>query len=204
MGLKRKVKNRVGNILIFMGIIFVAFSAFQIFKWRMYQNEAVLNLLGKEDIPVMELTAGEEKKNKLQEISLEETKILIPAIKVNALVRGGTNKEELKKGPGIYEKSPMPSQEGGNVCIAGHRTTYGAWFRNVDKLREGDEVILEYQGNKYIYKVERVFVVEKNDWSVTKPTGYSAITLTSCHPLRSSKQRIVVRGRLERVEKNTI
>jgi LPXTG-site transpeptidase (sortase) family protein len=47
--------------------------------------------------------------------------------------------------------------------------------------------------------VEKVFIIEKNDWSVTLPQGYSALTLTSCHPLNSSKQRIVVRCRLDNV-----
>jgi sortase A len=90
----------------------------------------------------------------------------------------------------------LPDLAGSNVCIAGHRTTYGAWFRHVDKLEEGDEILLDYDGTSYAYQVEKVFIVAKNDWSITEAVGYSALTLTSCHPLRSSKQRIVVRAKL--------
>ena len=124
----------------------------------------------------------------------------IPKLKVRAGVVKGTSKEELKEGPGLYDISPLVTKEGGNVCIAGHRTTYGAWFRNVDKLMAGDDIFIEFGGLRYNYKVERVSIVAKNDWSVTKPTGYSALTLTACHPLKSAKQRIVVRAKLEKTE----
>ncbi|MGI6705157.1 MAG: class E sortase [Clostridia bacterium] len=123
--------------------------------------------------------------------------IEIPKIKVQAAVIDGTSQRHLKKGPGLYEISPLPDDEDGNVLIAGHRTTYGAWFRHVDKLKEGDEIVLKFNGREYRYRVERVFIVEKNDWSVTEATGYPAFTLTACHPPRSARQRIVVRARLE-------
>lgn len=125
-----------------------------------------------------------------------ELVISIPAIKVHAAVVKGTTREMLKKGPGLYEKSPLPDIEGGNVCIAGHRTTYGAWFKNLDKLKKGDEIILEYKEKKYRYSVERVFIVDKKDWSVTETVGYGAITLTACHPRGSARERIVARGKL--------
>lgn len=124
----------------------------------------------------------------------------IPKLKVRAGVIKGTSKEELKEGPGLYEISPLVTQEGGNVCIAGHRDVYGAWFLNVDKLIAGDDIFIELNGFKYNYKVEKVFIVAKNDWSVTKPTGYSSLTLTTCHPLKSSKQRMIVRAKLEKTE----
>lgn len=127
--------------------------------------------------------------------------IEIPKIKVQAAVIDGTTQRHLKKGPGLYEISPLPDDEEGNVLVAGHRTTYGAWFRHVDKLKEGDDILLKFNGLEYLYKVERVFIVEKNDWSVTEPTGYPALTLTACHPLGSARQRIVVRGRLEDTNK---
>lgn len=122
--------------------------------------------------------------------------INIPKIKMEAPVVKATTEDYLKLGPGLYEKSVLPDKDGGNVCIAAHRTTYGAWFRKVDSLAENDDIFLEFNGRKYNYKVEKVFVVEKNDWSVINETGYSSITLTACHPPGSDRQRIVVRGRL--------
>lgn len=121
--------------------------------------------------------------------------IQIPAIGVNAPVIDGTDVTVLKKGPGLYEKSPMPDEEDGNVCIAGHRTTYGAWFRHLDDLSEGDEVILFDAERQFVYEVEEIFIVDRYDWSVTEPTGYTALTLTACHPPGSARQRIVARAK---------
>jgi LPXTG-site transpeptidase (sortase) family protein len=122
--------------------------------------------------------------------------IEIPSIKVRAAVIDGTTQSHLRKGPGLYEISPLPDLEEGNVCIAGHRTTYGAWFRRLDSLMEGNLIMLDFNGVRYIYEVEKVFVVAKNDWSVTESVGYSALTLTACHPPGSARQRIVARARL--------
>lgn len=121
--------------------------------------------------------------------------IQIPAIEVNAPVIDGTEVAQLKKGPGLYEKSPMPDREDGNVCIAGHRTTYGAWFRHLDELSEGEEIVLFGAERQFVYEVEEVFIVDRYDWSVTEPVEYTALTLTACHPPGSARQRIVVRAR---------
>lgn len=121
----------------------------------------------------------------------------IPKIKVRAAVIDGTSKKALKRGPGLYENSLLPSEKVANVCIAAHRNAYGEWFRHIDKLKRGDEIYLEFNKIKYIYEVAEVYIVEKNDWSVTWSTGYDAITLTSCHPLKPPYKRIVARGKLK-------
>ena len=80
--------------------------------------------------------------------------------------------------------------------IAGHRTTYGKPFANVDKLKTGDLVILETPIGSCTYEVSRdVFIVDKADFSVIGPTPDRALTLTSCHPKGSAKQRIIVRAK---------
>ncbi len=129
--------------------------------------------------------------------------IEIPEINVNAAVVNGTTPKYLKEGPGLYEISPLPDNQDANVLIAAHRTTYGAWFRNVDKLKVGDDIFVRFDKKVYNYKVEKVFAIAKNDWTVTESQGYSALTLTSCHPPGSSKQRIVVRARLDSVTEET-
>lgn len=121
--------------------------------------------------------------------------IRIPTIKVRAIVLYGTTLRTLAQGPGFYEVASLPDQ-GGNVAIAGHRTTYGAWFRHVDRLQAGDPIELEYRGVTYRYEVERVWVINRNDWSVVAQTEDSVLTLTTCHPPGSAAQRMAVRARL--------
>ena len=204
------IKKNKGNILITVGVFLILYSILSIYKWKFVQSDIINQdkvssddkLLAEEDLelPIVE----KNKENVNNEIERQNYKrgemiIEIPSIDVKAAIMEGTTRELLKQGPGLYEVSPLPSKDVNNVCIAGHRTTYGAWFRNVDKLKEGDHIILSFSEKKYVYKVEKVFVVEKNDWSVTNLTGYSSITLTSCHPVGSSKQRIIVRGKLDKI-----
>ena len=204
------IKKNKGNILITVGVFLILYSILSIYKWKFVQSDIINQdkvssddkLLAEEDLelPIVE----KNKENVNNEIERQNYKrgemiIEIPSIDVKAAIMEGTTRELLKQGPGLYEVSPLPSKDVNNVCIAGHRTTYGAWFRNVDKLKEGDHIILSFNEKKYVYKVEKVFVVEKNDWSVTNLTGYSSITLTSCHPVGSSKQRIIVRGKLDKI-----
>lgn len=118
----------------------------------------------------------------------------IPAIGMSAVVLRGTSQDNLAKGPGWYEESALPGQ--GNTAVAGHRTMFGAWFRHLDRLAPGDCIKLDCGGCTYSYMVERVFEVAKDDWSVIDPCGYPALTLTTCHPVGSASQRLVVRAAL--------
>ena len=60
-------------------------------------------------------------------------KLTIPKIDGSHYVVEGTDGGDLRKGPGHYGDTPLPGK-GGTVGIAGHRTTYGAPFRNIDDL----------------------------------------------------------------------
>ena len=70
------------------------------------------------------------------------------------MVVEGTGASALRAGAGHYPNTPLPGEEG-NVAIAGHRTTYGKPFANLDRLKPGDEIILETPVGKYTYKVSR-------------------------------------------------
>ena len=228
MDLFKRARKNIGQVLLILGIVLILYSIFNMYKWRYSQKNmlkestenikvitSIENIVENKIEKVEFIKKSEEKyesqievDNQIDARSIQREDyengmmiIDIPKLKVRAGIMKGTSKEELKEGPGLYEISPLVSEEGGNICIAGHRTTYGAWFRNVDKLISGDDIFIEFNYFKYNYKVEKVFIVAKNDWSVTKPTGYSVLTLTACHPLKSAKQRIVVRAKLEKTER---
>lgn len=119
--------------------------------------------------------------------------IEIPKIKVRAAVVDGVELADLAIGPGFYPHSSRPGQSG-NVCVAAHRTTYGAWFRNVDRLEPGDEILFTSLVATYRYIIESVFPVAKDAWEVVDPTPEPKLTLTTCHPPGSDRQRLVVRA----------
>ena len=123
-------------------------------------------------------------------------RIEIPKIGVDKIVVAGVALSDLRKGPGHYPNTPLPGQLG-NAAIAGHRTTYGAPFFRVDELAAGDEIVVTTVQGTFRYLVTEIKVVKPTDFSVLDPTPDATLTLTSCNPRYSSRQRIVVKAKLD-------
>ncbi len=121
----------------------------------------------------------------------------LPTIGVEEVVVAGTNGADLRKGPGHYPDTPLPGARG-TVAVAGHRTTYGAPFRRIDRLRSGDRIRMVMPYGTFTYRVERKRIVEPTATWVTRRVRFDRLVLTACHPLYSAAQRIVVFARLER------
>ena len=125
------------------------------------------------------------------------TRIKIPRINIDVVVVEGTTNSALRAGAGHYPTTPLPC-EAGNVAIAGHRTTYGKPFQNLDLMRPGDEVILETPIGSCTYKVAKMpYAVTPTDYSVIAPTAEPSLTLTTCHPKGSARQRLILRATLQ-------
>lgn len=126
-------------------------------------------------------------------------KITFPTLDRSYLVVEGTDNNDLRKGPGHYDDTPMPGRPG-TVGIAGHRTTHGAPFRTIDRLSRGDEVIVDTVDGRFVYEVEMQKIVAPTDLSVKERVAYDRLILSACHPLYSAAQRIVVFARFARRE----
>ena len=134
------------------------------------------------------------------------TTLEIPKLDVKILVVEGTTPAALRAGAGHYKESPLPG-EPGNVAIAGHRTTYGRPFNRMDELTEGDIVTLTTPFAKHTYEAVGDFdghgnpwVVPPTDFSVVEQTAGSMLTLTTCHPKGSARQRLIMRFKLVKSE----
>lgn len=122
--------------------------------------------------------------------------IQIPKVGVDSVVVEGVDDKTLKKGPGHYPDTAFPG-EAGNVVISGHRTTYGAPFYRLDELSPGDEIILKDARGAYTYKVTEKKIVAPTDLSVVVPSTDARLTLTTCHPRFSAKQRLIIVAALQ-------
>lgn len=112
----------------------------------------------------------------------------------------GVGVGDLIRGPGHYPDTSLPGDDG-NFAVAGHRTTYGAPFLHLDQLADGDEIIVtDRQRQRWTYRVSAQRIVAPSDVSVIAPdplgTGRPTITLTTCHPRFSNRQRLIVFGEL--------
>ena len=134
------------------------------------------------------------------------TVLRIPKLDVKVLVVEGTTPSALRAGAGHYVGTPLPG-EAGNVAIAGHRTTFGRPLNRMDELEPGDTVSLETPFAIYTYKAVPAFGGHANPW-VVKPSDFSVVsqgsghllTLTTCHPKGSAKQRLVMRFSLVKTD----
>jgi sortase A len=133
----------------------------------------------------------------------------------------GTSHAALKDGPGHYSDSAQPG-EVGNLAIAGHRTTYGSPFRDLDLVRPGDPIVVETQDSWFVYRVlgdpatgefdtdpsgiKGLEIVTPEDVQVINPVPDAAagtppthayLTLTTCHPRFSAAQRLIVHAELD-------
>lgn len=124
--------------------------------------------------------------------------IRIPSIE--SLVEGwtvveGVKLSDLKTGAGHMPWTPLPGQPG-NAVISGHRTTYGQPFHDLDQLNVGDNIEVETALGTHVYSVTEVFVVRPTDVWVTHPKAGAWLTLTTCNPRFSARERLIVQAQL--------
>ncbi len=133
----------------------------------------------------------------------------IPKIKLdNKVIVEGVARDDLRKGPGHVPSTVLPGQPG-TFGVSGHRTTYGAPFYRLNELVKGDTITVVTREAIYTYTVSRTAIVRPTDVQVldnvigpdNKPKA--TITLTTCHPRYSARQRLIVFGDLSDASPNT-
>jgi sortase A len=115
----------------------------------------------------------------------------IPKLDARFVFVAGTSEKSLEKGPGHYRGTVLPGQPG-TVGIAGHRTTYLAPFRHLDRLHKRDQVLLRMPYGRFRYRVERSIVVSPSNASSLRPARHDRLVLTTCTPLFSAAKRLIV------------
>jgi sortase A len=126
-------------------------------------------------------------------------RIRIREIDANFVIVKGTDPASLRNGPGIYDHTPFPGARG-TTGIAGHRTTYLAPFRHIDRLGRGDDIEIDMPYATLHYRVERRQIVTPDSVWITRRVAYDRLVLSACHPLYSAAKRIVVFARLANVQ----
>ncbi|NJC66393.1 class E sortase [Planosporangium flavigriseum] len=119
----------------------------------------------------------------------------IPRLRLDLVVVEGARDEDLLRGPGHIPDTPSFGQPG-NVGIGGHR--YPGVFWDLDRLHEGDPVVVETDSTWYIYRVSREMIVGPSDVQVLapRPAGAPAgardfLTLVTCDPVFTTLRRLV-------------
>jgi sortase A len=133
----------------------------------------------------------------------------------------GTGQDQLTQGPGHYVDTAFPGERG-NFALAGHRVGKGSPFLELDKLRPGDPIVVETAQSWFVYRVlgdprsgdfgtdpsgvPGQQIVPPTDLAVISPRPNTAadaapsgayLTLTTCHPRYSARQRLIIHAKLE-------
>ncbi len=135
-------------------------------------------------------------------VALDYKHLVIPSIGVDMPI-SATGKvyneadayAALEKGAWLYTSTSTP-EAGSNTVLAGHRFKYRPPHTNtlfsLDKVKVGDEILVYWEGREYIYRINESKVIQPTDLSVLNPTETSTLTLITCHPVWSTKTRLIV------------
>ena len=125
--------------------------------------------------------------------------IEIPKIGQTYNVIQGDQTAQLQSGPGHYPQTALPGM-GQTVGIAGHRTTYLAPFRFINKLHTGDPIYVTMPYGRFTYIVQYQKIVQPTEVSVVDNVGYDRLVLSACNPIYSASQRIIIFAKLKLVQ----
>ncbi|HTT86335.1 MAG TPA: class E sortase [Acidimicrobiales bacterium] len=215
VGTSRLVK-RVAITLVTVGLLLLSFVAYQLWGTALYEHSAQNRLRAElagtlkhnppttlpsstsappavptsapPAVPSTQLAATTPDPPLNKPIGL----LTIPRIGMSgAAIVEGTNENQLQQGPGHYQGTSLPGQAG-NAAIAGHRTTYGAPFYDLNQLQVGDPIYIETAQGYFTYQVASSHVVEPSNTTVLEESEQPELTLTTCNPRYSAATRLVV------------
>lgn len=131
------------------------------------------------------------------------TRLQVAKIHLDTVVVQGTSSQALSAGAGHYPQTPLPCSGSGNVAIAGHRTMNGHPFQDLNLLAAGDKIVLTTPFQTCTYEVipsvgdhANPYTTDPNDWTVIAQTSQPMLTLTTCTPEGTARQRLVARAKL--------
>lgn len=132
-----------------------------------------------------------------QEVIPKDNRLIIPQIGLDELVHESNSASVLQKGIWHRPRTSTPDK-GGNTVLVAHRFTYNspALFYHLDKLKVDDNLTVTWGGKRYDYQVRDIKTVEPTAVEIEKNTSEQILTLYTCTPLWTAKQRLVITAEL--------
>lgn len=218
---RRRWLRRLALAISVFGLLLIGYAAYIYFvgdpitalytDWRQHQMSGELDREFKEFKPPIALSTPEKKAPSPEAIRAAARRysrqvgsgdpigrIRIARIDISKVVVNGTGTEDLRRGPGRYPEGSWPGLRK-VTAVAGHRTTFGAPFRRIDELENGDLVKLELPYGTFTYRIFTHEIVDSDDWSILDKRGFDMLVLSACHPLYNASQRWIVFARLVKI-----
>ncbi|MDQ3064682.1 MAG: sortase [bacterium] len=125
---------------------------------------------------------------------INDNRLFIPSLSMSQeIFEGGA--ESLHKGV-VRRGNTSTPDKGSNTVLVGHRFTYdgNGVFYHLDKVKVGDPVTVHWQGKSYKYEVSEIEVVKATAIEIENPTDNDLLTIYTCTPLWSAKDRLVIKA----------
>ncbi len=205
MRIIRGVAGLLGEVLVTIGVVLVLFVG-----WQLWWTDVVSDADAASVVTTLERAFDDPASGWVTPKGLRQgdayAVVRIPRFG-RAFARPlyeGTTRDVLQRGIGHYVGTALPG-EVGNFAMAGHRTTYGKPFNRIAELREGDIILVETSETWFVYRVSGHQIVPPSQASVLLPVPdqpdasatEAVLTMTSCHPEFSARERYVVHAILE-------
>ena len=132
-------------------------------------------------------------------VTAEAYQLIIPKLEIQIPVGTENYLTDLNHGAAKWAWTPDPGQPG-NTVLGGHRTVGPGYFIDLDRLKEGDEIIFQSDGHRYHYQVADTFVLTRPHEAMLIDglvEEFDVLTLVTCHPKYQDSERLVVRARVK-------
>ncbi|WP_185183597.1 class D sortase [Priestia endophytica] len=147
--------------------------------------------IDKQEAKTKQIPSSEVSHNKGEEVAT----LVIPTLGQKYTVYWGTDEDSLQKGVGMFVSDLTTTPDGnGHTVLSGHRDTV---FTGLDKVKEGNNLIVKYNGQIYTYEVKKTWIVDKDDRSVIVEKDKPTLTLTTCYPFHyvgSAPERYIIQA----------
>ena len=215
----RAVVRTIGELLVTGGLVLLLFVVYALFVTDVITDRRQDEL----NVELREEWTAEPRAPRASILGDGLAVLHIPRLGADyeRVVVEGTAEEQLRQGPGHYADTALPGEQG-NLAIAGHRVGKGSPFLELDLLQPGDPIVVETAERWFVYRVlgdpatgdfttdasgipgqqivrpEAIEVISPTPGAAeTAPPTGAYLTLTTCHPRYSARQRLIVHARLD-------
>lgn len=203
----RRIVGVLGELLVTLGAIVLLFVAWQLWWTDVVSGQetssAVAAMEQQWSAPTATATAQPKPADAVPRDAIAVMRVPRFGSKWAQPIVQGTAYEQLARGVGHYIGTANPGAIG-NFAIAGHRTTYGRPFHNIDTLIPGDRIVIETADTIYVYEMTSNEIVRPTQTQVIAPVPgepgaeptEAVLTMTSCHPKYAATYRFIVHAKL--------
>lgn len=181
----------IGTGMILLGIVIFSIVGYQWYQERSVQQRMLHEI---EQLEVGEKSSAQTGNQAAPKEGSAIGELSIPKIDLRVAMAEGAGQEDLRYAVGHLPQSGRLGKMNENFVVLGHRSyTSGKFFNRLNEVEKGDEILLRNAEGAWKYVVTEKRIISPDQVEVTKPvSGRSMVTLITCHPMYSSKQRLVV------------